>query len=73
MIKESRKIQQIRLLFEELIKQGAGYFVGFKKQVGKSLDREMVFLRFLIRNGVHVKWSFTGTWTVVTRTTALPV
>ena len=27
---------------QELIKQGEGYFVEFKKQVGESLDREMV-------------------------------
>ena len=27
---------------QELIKQGEGYFVEFKKQVGEPLDREMV-------------------------------
>ncbi len=29
---------------QELIKQGEGYFVEFKKQVGESLDREMFAL-----------------------------
>ena len=30
---------------EELIKQGKGSFVEFKKQIGESLDREMVALK----------------------------
>jgi len=34
--------------FQELIKQGEGYFVEFKKQAGGILDSEMVFLRSLI-------------------------
>ncbi len=33
---------------QELIKQGEGYFVEFKKQVGESLDREMVVLKSMM-------------------------
>ena len=40
---------------QELIKQGEGYFVEFKKQVGETLDREMVAFA---KGGPGVKFLF---------------
>jgi len=39
---------------QELVKQGGGYFVESKKQIGETLDREMV--AFANASGVKLSW-----------------